>query len=111
MTIRKLDTEEFDIWFVGYDVNGNSRYVVHYLTIPTPHDDSETNSVDEFEYARAALNGKRYRAKWFGGGIVFQAYANNPIDHVRAAVLGMNPAEYYNRKLAMRNHPAGKSLK
>lgn len=110
MIIRQIDTPEEmpDIWHVGYDANGNSRYVVHYLAIPTPYDEQETNGIEEFrarqtqqfEHARDALAGKRYRAKWYGGGIVFQAYAGDPIEHVRAAMLGKNQAEHYAERIA-----------
>lgn len=121
MTIRKIDTPDDmpEIWFVGFDVNGNSRYVVSYLAIPTPYDDRQTKGIDEFralqseqiEHARQSLPaGKRYRAKWFGGGIVFQAYAGDPVTTVRAAMAGVNVAEYFARQQAMLNHPAGKGL-
>lgn len=49
------------------DINGNPRYVCHFLDL------GET-------YAQACANanqigGRKYTAKWFGGGIVFQSYS------------------------------------
>lgn len=95
---RQIDTtgHDFSIWQIDNDVNGNARYVVHYLTIPFEDDDSQpfyVNQTNHIEHARRALNGKRYRAKWFGGGIVFQAYAGDPIGHVQAAIAGTNRAQ------------------
>lgn len=88
---KKIDTTglDFSIWQVDCDVYGNSRYVVHYLTIPFEDDDSQPfyiNQSNHIEAARQALYGKKYRAKWFGGGIVFQAYAGNPVQHVLDAI-------------------------
>lgn len=89
--IRKIDTmgHDFDLWQVDCDAYGNSRYVVHYLAIPytnQPELDFFANQNAHIEHARRALRGKRYRAKWFGGGIVFQAYAGDPIGHVLGAI-------------------------
>lgn len=50
------------------DTCGNPRYVIHWLDVP---------NADTYEQALAlcrAFGGKQYRAKWFGGGIVFQSY-------------------------------------
>ena len=57
----------FDVYRVNNCVNGNPRYVIHYL---------ELGDTYETALAKArALGGKAYRAKWFGGGIVFSSYA------------------------------------
>ena len=91
---KQIDTTglDFNIWQVEHDINGNARYVVHYLTIPfsDPEDGDlfayRAHQVAHIEHARKALYGKRYRAKWFGGGIVFQAYAGDPVRHVLDAI-------------------------
>jgi len=54
-----------DCWKVTHDINGNPRYVVHYLDVAG---EGETY----FQVSRRF--GRKYRAKWFGGGIVFQSY-------------------------------------
>lgn len=88
---RKLETPDNcpEIWQVEHDINGNARYVVHYLAIPFEDQEGQPfyiNQANHISAAREALHGKRYRAKWFGGGIVFQAYAGDPVGHVLAAI-------------------------
>lgn len=51
---------------IDNDVNGNPRYVIHWLTIGKTYDEALT-------IARK-FGGRKYRAKWYGGGIVFQSY-------------------------------------
>ena len=55
-----------EYWRINNDTNGNPRYVVHYLSIAPTYDAA-------VEKARK-IGGKKYNAKWFGGGIVFQSY-------------------------------------
>ena len=88
---KRIDTtgHDFRIWQIDHDVNGNARYVVHYLDIPYQGDDSQPfyiNQSNHIERARKALYGKKYRAQWFGGGIVFQADAGDPVKHVLDAI-------------------------
>lgn len=70
---------------VNNDINGNPRYVFHFLSFLT---DSEQESIrskarpfrvisDMYDVAidkARAIGGKKYRGKDFGGGIVFQSY-------------------------------------
>lgn len=57
------------------DVNGNPRYVVHFLELIS----NEEGSVSElYEIAVKKANkigGKKYNTKKYGGGIVFQSYS------------------------------------
>lgn len=56
---------------INNDVNGNPRYVVHYLNFLH---DSEGNNY-ELAIAKArAIGGKKYHNKQYGGGIAFQSY-------------------------------------
>lgn len=48
---------------VDHDMNGNPRYVVHFLSL----------DVELKDYGRIA-GLKKYRAKWFGGGYVIQSH-------------------------------------
>ena len=48
---------------VDADANGNPRYVVHFLSV----------GVEPADYGRIPGLTK-YRAKWFGGGIIIQSY-------------------------------------
>lgn len=98
MARKQIDTNghDFTIWQVDGSVNSSApfRYVVHYLTIPAPTTEVEAEGIsgfvvaqsDHIEHAKAMLHGTKYRAKWFGGGIVFQAYAGDPVGHVLAAI-------------------------
>jgi hypothetical protein len=56
MTLTRIDN----------DINGNPRYVVHYLNIASNYDDA----------VRLAnkIGGRKYHNKKYGGGIVFQCY-------------------------------------
>lgn len=51
---------------VNNDVNGNPRYVCHYLNLANDYDDA-------VKIAKK-IGGKRFHTKQYGGGIVFQSY-------------------------------------
>lgn len=51
---------------VNNDMNGNPRYVIHYLGIADTFDDALAKA--------KKIGGKVYRGKGIGGGIVFQTY-------------------------------------
>jgi len=52
---------------VNSDINGNPRYVIHWLEV--------ANTYPEAVAKAHSIGGGRYRAKWYGGGIVFQSYS------------------------------------
>lgn len=70
---------------ISHDVNGNPRYVCHFLHLNIPAEDTpefwdrhgiKTISV---KYALACkrankIGGRKYHTKGYGGGIVFQSY-------------------------------------
>lgn len=59
----KVRGEEIPYHKIDHDINGNPRYVTHFLNLGVELDD----------YGK--IPGlKKYRAKWFGGGYVFQSY-------------------------------------
>ena len=67
-------TDFIDLVRVPNDVNGNGRFVIHFLTLIPDF----SGPVSE-KYALAVRiakkhGGKKYRARWYGGGIVFQGY-------------------------------------
>lgn len=87
---------------VKNDVNGNPRYVCHFLYLNTA---AELNASGnewipvsekyEISIKRAkAIGGKKYHTKGFGGGIVFQSY--NLDDKVReiSRLTGINYTGY-----------------
>ena len=55
-----------EVFRVENDVNGNPRYVIHFLSL--------ANNYNEALNKARKIGGKKYRAKWFGGGIVFSSY-------------------------------------
>lgn len=61
---------------INNDVNGNPRYVCHFLDFkPLNHEGSF--SYDEALYAARKLGGLKFHNKQYGGGIVFQSYNIN----------------------------------
>jgi len=51
---------------IDSDINGNPRYVFHWMSIGSSYDDA-------IRKART-IGGQVYRGKWFGGGIVLTSY-------------------------------------
>lgn len=85
---REYATEDYTIYRVPNDINGNPRYVTHYLTVPYQDDETQPfhiNQNNHIEHAKHILSGKKYRAKWFGGGIVFTTY-QNPITYINERI-------------------------
>jgi hypothetical protein len=88
MSYQHINTQEdyngVTLQRITNDINGNGRYVVHYVELmpkgerkgfafqdesgnlwATPYDAALNNS--------RKLGGRKYTAKWYGGGIVFQS--------------------------------------
>ena len=60
------------------DVNGNPRYVIHFLQLLTEKEKSDDSNIKE-RYGIAVkrankIGGRKYHTKAYGGGIVFQSY-------------------------------------
>jgi len=62
---------------IDNDVNGNPRYVCHYIHLSSPVDrDADASQRYTLALARArAIGGRKYHTKGYGGGIVFQTYS------------------------------------
>ena len=58
-----LNGEEVDVFKVDPDQNGNPRYVVHFFALGV--------QLKDYGYIPGLT---KYRAKWYGGGYVFQSY-------------------------------------
>ena len=89
-----VNGETFTLYRVENDINGNPRYVLHFLDILSKDEQAalyeETVALKKaspnewIPFVRVAyeaaiakarkVGGKVYRAKWFGGGIVFQSH-------------------------------------
>lgn len=64
--------ERFSFYRVANDVNGNGRHMVSWLTLIP--EGTYSLSFGEVHAAALRVGGSKYRAKWYGGGIVFQCY-------------------------------------
>jgi hypothetical protein len=70
-----------DFTRVNNDVNGNPRYVAHFLAFTTPDDlagymglDKTTQKYNLALSRAKPLGGRKFHNKQFGGGIVFTSY-------------------------------------
>ena len=98
--INEHTTANGAIWYrLENDMNGNPRVMTHFLNLVSPdqlreadrmsaNDASASINILE-QWAKDTVRGKKYRAKWFGGGIVWQSYLNdeqinNLIDGIKA---------------------------
>lgn len=72
--------KQFDITRIHNDVNGNPRYVVHFLQMLTEEENNSrlllwSGMSYPLAIARCAPSGgKKYHNKNYGGGVVFQSY-------------------------------------
>ena len=64
--IVEINSRDVEVTRIDNCINGNPRYVIHFLSIAD-------NYQDAINIAKQ-IGGKKYRAKWFGGGIVFSSY-------------------------------------
>lgn len=51
---------------VNNDINGNPRFVIHYLQL--------ADNYDRALYLSRQLGGRKFHNKQYGGGIAFQSY-------------------------------------
>ena len=77
---------EHDFTKIKHDVNGNPRYVIHFLHLNTEYEDSDaiwkeygmaTISRKYYLAVKRAnrIGGRKYHNRSYGGGIVFQSYS------------------------------------
>lgn len=62
---------------VNNDVNGNPRYVCHFLNLLTESELEQLPTAEKYPAAIKKANkigGRKYHNKQYGGGIVFQSY-------------------------------------
>lgn len=62
---------------IANDINGNPRYVFHFLNFITEQESQGLTFDQKYKLAvkkAQKLGGKIYRGKSFGGGIVFTSY-------------------------------------
>ena len=79
MNDRTITIEQFHR--IKNDVNGNPRYVLHFLNLNTDAELSSEPWISTSEKYALALarsrkaGGKKFSNKQYGGGIVFQSYS------------------------------------
>lgn len=90
--MEQITEKQIDFKRINNDINGNPRYIVHFLNFINDKDDEQIKqdfaaslSINPFkltgfkfdlalERARK-IGGKKYRGMDYGGGIVFQSYS------------------------------------
>lgn len=67
---------------ISHDVNGNPRYVCHFLHLLTEAERANAEGIDfvSRQYAIAVkranrFGGRKYHTRSYGGGVVFSSYA------------------------------------
>lgn len=71
-----MKTQNIEFTRIENDVNGNPRYVCHYLnlSIESDKDFPVTEQYDIALKRAKKIGGKKYHNKKYGGGIVFQSF-------------------------------------
>jgi len=68
---------------INNDINGNPRYVIHFLDLINSEESSFLPFSKKYEYAlkkAKKIGGKKYDNKQYGGGIVFQSYNTEDLE-------------------------------
>lgn len=77
MEIKEKMKTQLDWLRINNDVNGNPRFVVHFLEV-SPESWNDKPSSEHYHDTVKLMNkigGKKYHNKSYGGGIVFQSYS------------------------------------
>ena len=64
--MHTVQGKEIEVFRIPNDNNGNPRYVVHFLDLNI--------KLSDYDNINKLYGFKKYRAQWFGGGVVFQSY-------------------------------------
>ena len=96
-------TEELEVTILNSDVNGNPRFVMHYLAFVTEKQQEENRKTGFFvtnDYADALKNVKKhtycrkFHNKQYSGGILFQLYnIQSEVQDVLDAIHGTTKTE------------------
>ena len=72
---------------VNNDINGNPRYVCHYLNLSCNYDKAVKLA--------NSIGGRKYHTKKYGGGIVFQSYSlDSLVNDINQLLLDRSDCEY-----------------
>lgn len=79
---QMLGTNDIRLTRINNDVNGNPRYVVHFLEFLNDEENEFLDFSKKYDYAlkkAKKIGGKKFHNKQYGGGIVFQSYNTNEL--------------------------------
>ena len=62
--LYNIDGNDITVFKIDNDTNGNPRYVVHFLSL----------NINDYKNINSLYGFNKYRAKWFGGGVVFKSF-------------------------------------
>ena len=99
--IKKYDYDQLEnitLTRVNNDVNGNPRYVLHFLDILNKEERSFLPFSKIYEYAlkkAKVIGGRKFHNKQYGGGIVFQSYNTDNLKENIIDVLETTPKIKY----------------
>jgi hypothetical protein len=99
--MKKYNNEQLEnirLTRVNNDVNGNPRYVVHFLVFLNEEEQSFLPFSKKYEYAlkkAKIIGGKKFHNKQYGGGIVFQSYNTDNLKENIIDVLETTPKIKY----------------
>lgn len=78
----------YDFTRINNDVNGNPRYVVHFLAFKPDGAEPGTFTYDDALKVARRIGGRKFHNKQYGGGIVFQSYCTDELADAITEVRG-----------------------
>lgn len=89
--MNTLFNEQIKVTRIDNDVNGNPRYVFHYLNIARYLREQLADLIDGYDEYLLSINAsgeRKYHTKQYGGGIVFQSYnIQDSLNHIENRVI------------------------
>lgn len=90
MSIQKITPDDFTR--IKSDINGNPRYVLHFLALDVYGHESNFDLCKRYDLAiklaKTKTGGRKYHNKQYGGGIVFQSYSLPDLCNTLNALIG-----------------------
>jgi hypothetical protein len=99
--MKKYDYQQLEnitLTRVNNDVNGNPRYVLHFLEILNKEEQAFLPFAKKYDYAlkkAKLIGGRKFHNKQYGGGIVFQSYNTDNLKENIIDVLESTPKIKY----------------
>jgi len=99
--IKKYNWEQLDniqLTRINNDINGNPRYVTHFLNFLNKDEQSFLPFSKKYDYAlkkAKLIGGRKFHNKQYGGGIVFQSYNTDNLKEQIIDVMESTPKIKY----------------